>query len=230
VHQESIKAKNGGDMEEALRLKSKSQEMWDKAEGAYRKTKDLAPNYVQTHHQMGLLYTKRAEQALQWGESQKANEYYQKALENFRLYHRLDPVFPPNFDRMIQILLMDQKFHESEELYKEAIYYNEVVSKLIRDVPDPNVSNLCVSLAKVYYTEATRLSPDPFHPVLSPVEEALKYFKKATEARPKNEDAWKGLGFILDKMGKKDEAQAAWRKALEISPNDPDLKANIKSG
>ena len=52
-------------MEESLRLKQKAADMWDKAETAYADTKNLAPNYVQTHHQMGLLFVKRAEQAMQ---------------------------------------------------------------------------------------------------------------------------------------------------------------------
>jgi tetratricopeptide (TPR) repeat protein len=131
---------------------------------------------------------------------------------------------------MVQILLMNHKVQESEELYKKGIYFNDVVARSIHNQSHPfpdRVAGFAISLAKLYYSEALSLTPNPFQPMWPQIGEALKYFKLATENDPKSSEAWKGLGFILDKVGKKDEAQMAWRKTLELSPNDPDLKTKV---
>jgi len=225
INGESLNARAKGDMEEALRLKEKSQDMWNKAEAAYEDTKRLAPNYVQTHHQMGLLYVKRAEQAAQWGDQALSKQMYQKALANFRLYMMLDPVFVPNYDHIVQILLMDGKVDESIRLYKEALYYNYDVAMSIHKInsfPD-RVASIALSLAKLNFNQVSHL-PNPFKPPAPQVEEAIKYFQMAAENDPKSLEAWKGLGFLLEKVGKNPEAQVAYHKALELAPGDPDLK------
>jgi tetratricopeptide (TPR) repeat protein len=224
---ESEQARQRGNMDDAVRLRDKSADYWQKAEAAYDATKALAPNYVQTHHQMGLLYTKRAEQALTWGDIPKSNEYFDKALANFRLYWMLDPVFPPNIDRMVQILLRSKNYEEIKKLYKTGIYYNGDVGRSINQTGYPeNVSGLAISLAKVDYTQALELTKDPFHPVHPNIEEALTYFKMATEQTPTSAEAWKGYGFLLERVGRHAESQVALQNALRLSPNDPELKAH----
>jgi len=80
---------------------------------------------------MGLLDSKRAELYAQYGDPKKAQEYYAEAYVNFQKYHYLDPVFPPNYERMVQILAMQNKFEEAVALLKKSIYYNDVVAKTI---------------------------------------------------------------------------------------------------
>jgi tetratricopeptide (TPR) repeat protein len=225
VNSESLNVRGKGDTAEAQRLREKAQKMWDDAEKAYEGTKRLAPNYVQTHHQMGLLNMKRAEQAMQWGDMEKAKALYAESLKNFRLYHQLDPVFPPNYDRMVQILLMDNKYEEAEELYKKALYYNDDVAKSIHKGGFPDrVTAIATSLAKLYFQHARTLANNPFNPLLPQVKEALAYFKLAVEADPKNVEALKGVGFLLNNSGRTQEGQAALQKAKALAPNDPDLQ------
>jgi len=226
-----------GNMPEAERHFKKAYELWDKGEKAYEATKKLAPNYVQTHHQMGLLNVKRAEGALMVGNTAMADKYYDDAYKNFSLYNMIDPVFVPNTDRMVQILMRKGNFAEAKRLYKQCIFHNDVTSRLIRKVPFADrLGPLYVSIAKVCFTEANQKARDPFHPVLPEVEEALGYFKagcdldlenlKTPEGKLQNIDAWKGYGFILEKMGKGQEAQIAFRQAYQINPNDPELRTH----
>ncbi len=224
VHSDSMSARGKGDMDEALRLKAKAADMWDKAEAAYQDTKNMAPNYVQTHHQLGLLYVKRAEQAMAWGDVALAKENYAKALANFRKYMLIDPVFPPNYDRIVQLLMMDNKVDECIALYKQALYYNDVVVRSIHHFNFPDrVSAIAISLAKLYFNQVAN-NPNAFAKPEPQVLEAIKYFQLATENDPKSIEAWKGLGFLLERTGRAAEAQAAYRHALELSPNDKDLK------
>ncbi len=226
IDSENARAK--GDLVEAERLKQKALDMWDLSEKAYNVTKQLAPNYVQTHHQMGILFVKRAEAAARWGDVKKSQEYYAEALKDFERYHMIDPVFPQNYDRMVQILVMQHRFKEAEDLYTEAIYNNDEVSRAIRKSPFyDRVAELSVSLAKLYYTEALQKTPNPFSPLLPQISEALKYFQKALEMDPKSMEALKGLGFMYSKLGKTKEAQEMWGRALRVSPNDPDIRVNL---
>ncbi len=228
--------KNQGNAAEAERHFKKAFELWDLGEKAYEATKKLAPNYVQTHHQMGLLYVKRAEGAMLGGNPAQAEKYYDEAYKNFRLYNMIDPVFVPNTDRMVQILLRRGNFEEAKRLYKQCIYHNDVTSRRIRRITFPDrLASLYVSLAKVCFTEANQKSKDPFHPLLPETKEAVEWMKKAADldleglkpengGRLTNIDAWKGYGFFLEKMGRAQEAQDAFRRALQINPNDPELR------
>jgi tetratricopeptide (TPR) repeat protein len=225
MNAESVNAKNRGAMEDALRLREKSNEMWDKAIKAYDETKSLAPNYVQTHHQVGLLYLKRAEQAVAWGESGNAKKNYDEALKNFQFYRMLDPVFPQNYDRMSQIFVIENRLDEAIAIYGEAIHFNDAIPRSIYGIPyNERLGSFYVSVGKLYFTKAQQLARDPFHPIQPHVNDALDNFKKALAADPKNVDALKGMGFLLDHMGQRQEAQAVWGRAHALAPDDPDFK------
>lgn len=49
------------------------------------------------------------------------------------------------------------------------------------------------------------------------------HFKKALEADPKLAEAQFNLGMVLDKLGKHDEAKAAFEKASQLAPENPKI-------
>jgi tetratricopeptide (TPR) repeat protein len=220
---ESLAARARGDMSEAQRLKDKALDMWNKSDQAYVDTKKLAPNYVQTHHQMGLLDNKRAELFTQWGDQAEAARWYDEAYANFELYRKLDPVFIPNYDRLVQLLLMKGKAAEAIELYKQATHYNIKVMRSIHNRYFEDRAQVAVSLAKLYFNQVANRS-DVFTPPSPEIKEALHYFELATQVDPANVEAWKGLGFLYEKIGDQPKAQKAYQEALKLAPNDPDLK------
>jgi tetratricopeptide (TPR) repeat protein len=223
--QESLQARARGDVAEANRLKERTLDMWNKSEAAYERLRKIAPNYVQMHHQLGLLYVKRAELYAQFGETEKVAPSYQTAYQHFMLYHQIDPVFPPNYDRLVHILLMDKNFDEAARLYKKAIHYNEDIAESIRTSSFADrVAELSTSLGKLLYTQAQHLASDPFNPRLSQVDEAIEYLTKAVENNPQSSDAWKALGFLQARAGLEAQSQESLRRALQLAPNDPELK------
>ena len=56
-----------------------------------------------------------------------------------------------------------------------------------------------------------------------PAEEA---FRKATELAPQAAGAWNGLGIVLQVTGRAQEAEAAYTKALAVTPGDANVLAN----
>ena len=69
----------------------------------YNEVRRLAPNYVQMHHQVGNLHLRRAQWAADQGRHDEAAKYLDLALNRFKLYRAVDPVFPPNYFRMAQV-------------------------------------------------------------------------------------------------------------------------------
>jgi len=135
----------------------------------------------------------------------------------------------PKIYGAFQILLRRGKYNEAKEFYKQGIFHNRETSLAIHDrilIPE-HLGDLHVSLARLYYTQATHKARDPFKPLIPEVEEALKNFREATLVNPDGADGWKGVGFIYEKMGLFKESQAAFKEALRINPNDPEIRPKV---
>ncbi|MFH1723133.1 MAG: tetratricopeptide repeat protein [Elusimicrobiota bacterium] len=91
---------------------------FERAMEAYEEVRSKAPNYVQMHHQVGVLYVKRADWERQQGRPEEAEKYLDMALERFELYRKHDPVFAPNFYRIAQIHMQRKHYDKAIETYK----------------------------------------------------------------------------------------------------------------
>ncbi len=82
----------------------------------------LAPNYVQSHHQAGVVYMKLGTHFKNNGDMQKAVYYYNKALECFWKYHKIDPIFPVNYQRMAWVFMQLGNMEMAEKMYKAHLF------------------------------------------------------------------------------------------------------------
>ena len=87
----------------------------------YNEVRRLSPNYVQMHHQVGNLHLRRAQWAMDNKHPEEAQKYLDLALNRFRMYEAIDPVFPPNYFRMAQIYVMRQQYDEAIRVYEDFI-------------------------------------------------------------------------------------------------------------
>ncbi len=94
---------------------------YERAMAKYEKVRSMAPNYVQMHHQVGVLYLKMAEYYNKKGNAKKREEFLDKALARFNLYHNLDPVFEYNYYRKAQIYIFRKQYKKAEEEYMHYI-------------------------------------------------------------------------------------------------------------
>jgi tetratricopeptide (TPR) repeat protein len=60
-------------------------------------------------------------------------------------------------------------------------------------------------------------------------EEALQTFEKIALVNPKESDAWFEIGAIHQQLGERKQAQQAYRKAVELSPDDPAYRKALES-
>ncbi|TPW20253.1 MAG: hypothetical protein FD126_1877 [Elusimicrobia bacterium] len=94
---------------------------FERALDAYEAVRANAPNYVQMHHQVGVLYLKRAEYERQQGRPAEAEKYMDLALKRFTLYSLHDPVFPPNWHRIAEIHMARNEVDKVIEAYRNLV-------------------------------------------------------------------------------------------------------------
>ncbi|MCS7152219.1 MAG: O-antigen ligase family protein [Endomicrobia bacterium] len=97
----------------------------------------LAPNYVQSHHQAGVVYMKLGAYYRNIGDNEKSILYFNKALECFWKYHKIDPIFPVNYQRMALVYMQLGDVGMAEKMYK-AHLFTQWLCQNPEDVINPN--------------------------------------------------------------------------------------------
>ncbi|MBP9127823.1 MAG: O-antigen ligase family protein [Elusimicrobia bacterium] len=220
-----------GDSAEAAKLRQLAIEKWGQSLDAYDRTKKFAPNYVQTHHQVGLLYLKRGELETALGDKEKASENWALALKHFDLYNKLDPVFPPNYYRQSYVYFNQGDLERAEKAYLGALVYNSsnVVNRVYYDRNVESYSNL----GRLFYVQLMNQYPNaPLLPIDSALfQKAEMYYLKAIEeGRNSGRESEvsvepaKSLAVLYNRVGQNDKASALWLKLRQWAPQDSDVQ------
>jgi tetratricopeptide (TPR) repeat protein len=143
---------------------------YERAMDAYEHVRDIAPNYVQMHHQVGVLYLKMHDHYMRGGDQEKAQKYLDMALARFELYEKLDPVYELNYYRKAQIYIMRNQLAEAEREYLRNLNaWKCYVKDHKHETPEAyfNLANVQYGLKKFgeaaeNYRHALRLNPQ--HP------------------------------------------------------------------
>lgn len=141
---------------------------FERAMASYEKVREIAPNYVQMHHQVGLLYMKMADYHNRMSQPEEARKFWDKALFRFELYHNLDPVFPQNYYRKAQIYAARGEFGKARAEYEANINAENCHEKNHKHEDPEAYTNLAnleytsgnLSGAEADYKRALELAPD----------------------------------------------------------------------
>ena len=189
---------NWGDVNSAPR------DDYERALDAYNEVRRLAPNYVQMHHQVGTLHLKRAEWSVNHGHPEEAPQYLDRALQRFRLYENLDPVFPQNYYRMGQVYMIQKRWSEAAKVYENYL-------KAERCAAAPNlISKNWLRNSLLSYQSYVN-EPGLPYPV---------HRHQSAEAYTNLANAY----FMLERLN---EAEATYLKALALDPNHEQAKRNL---
>jgi len=227
IHNQSVEALQKGNRDQAIQLKKRSQELWFKGLETYEWTKQLAPNYVQTHHQVGLIYLKMGDQANYWGDRKQTEKYWNLALKNFGLYRNLDPVFPPNYYRIAYIHYMRHEYEKAAQAYQGALRFNA-------KYPDRNVETY-MNLGRLYFVwlqealpQSPRTDPRTMEPFKKAEEAYLKGLEQAKTLYVNKEnavfEAMKGVAILYTRVNLREQAIGYWQQLRMMRPNDPDVQ------
>jgi|CXWL01.1.fsa_nt_gi putative inorganic carbon (HCO3(-)) transporter len=176
----------------------------------YDRVRQLAPNYVQMHHQIGNLHLRRAQWASDNGHPEESDKYLDMALTRFKLYHQLDPVFPANYYRTAQIYMIRKQYDKAVETYQA-----------LMDAPgcvvDPALLNKPglrkTILSYQGYTEENGVWAHHHVGPVNPRESAEAYTSMANAL------------FMGERLS---EAEVAYRKALSYDQNFEMAKKNLE--
>ena len=179
---------------------------YERALDAYNDVRKLSPNYVQMHHQVGALHRKRADWAMNNGHPEEVQRYLDRAMNRFRLYQAVDPVFGPNYILMAQVLIMEKKYAEAARVYQDYILADKcaVAPSL---VSKPWLRNSI--LAYQSYVDEPGLG-SPVH-------------------RHESAEAYTNLANAYYFVGDLGKSEAAYRKALGLDPNFENAKRNLQA-
>ncbi len=228
VYSQSVDARQKGNTAQADALQKRAEDMWRKAIATYDRVKKFAPNYVQTHHQVGLVYLKMGDMARTLGQEDKAKEHWANALKNFELYRQLDPVFPPNHYRMAYVHYSLQDYDKAEAAYLGALPYNKMT-------PDRNAETYS-NLGRLAYIQLANKYPNAKQwPKDSPeFKKTIEYYKLAVSEAERAQgvngsDRWamdslKGMALLYSRADMEKEAVEIWHKIRALNPEDPDVK------
>lgn len=246
-----------GDVAQGEIFRKKTDEFWFKSLDAYASTRKLGPNYVQMHHQVGTVHQKwgdffqgLAPLAERYGKKdladeyrRLANEHWQNALESYRRYYKIDPVYDQNYYRQAQIYIQTGEIDKAEQTYLDHIqakeckkpyhqifggfYIKEMGHPMDRyDLASPEHTHDITLVSK---PEAWVILGDFYSFVKPSAPKAEICYKKAVECRPENIDFWKRLATFYGRTGKVQDAIQSWKKIYELNPADPDVQKVIQS-
>ncbi|MBN1823548.1 MAG: O-antigen ligase family protein [Endomicrobiales bacterium] len=205
----------------------------DRAIGKYKDVWSLAPNYVQSHHQAGLIYLKMGEDAkraedgaLNRGDKKAAAEYrkkkleiWNKALSEFSKYKMIDPIFPLNYYRIAWIYIQLGDYKKAEETYLEHVSFPR---KLRAPPHNPWDEDWQIRRKPEYAETYTNLGNLKF--MANDMKGAEDYYNKSLEYNPEHLNTLKNLTILYGRTGRIEKANQAWFRIREIAPNDPDVQ------
>jgi len=212
----------------------------------------LAPNYVQSYHQAGLVHLKLGDYYRQKGDIERAYKEWDRAIYKFERYHAIDPIFAQNYHRIAWIYIQKGELDKAEETYWRHIYTKDELFKPGSDEkewvsqqmghPAKTVPEWCRTHKGIYHSlfredwgvrrnneySETYFNLGNLYYLRHDLRKASEYYRKAVELWPSNVAAWKNLASVYSQMGRTDMSRDVWLKLMEVAPNDPDVRARFQ--
>lgn len=199
----------------------------------YRDVWSLAPNYVQSHHQAGLIFLKwaedekrRADAARARGDRKSELEFenarkqaLNRALAEFERYRTIDPIFALNYYRMHTVYRELNQPDKAEEILVEHLNFPERMQK-----PPYNVWKEDWARRRGQDYSETCLNLGNYAFMRNDIKKAESYYKRAVEFYPGAVNALKNLAIIYSKQGNYKAATEYWNRVRMIAPQDPDVQ------
>jgi tetratricopeptide (TPR) repeat protein len=227
----------------------------DLAMQEYDRVWAIAPNYVQSHHQAGLVFLKKgqddrhkADDFLHQGKMAEAQmalsaaqKDWEQAIVFFKKYHGLDPVFQPNYARMGWVHMqlaeiakmrddaagMERHYDAAEAAYKESL------GAWVCGIPENNV------LHENWSRNHRHFEADMFENLANTrfvrghLSEAKKAYEMSLWIDPKNVRVIKNLAALYARLGQQRDVYRLWDRVRQLAPQDPDAQrvfhANVQT-
>jgi tetratricopeptide (TPR) repeat protein len=140
-------------------------------------------------------------------------EYIRKAIENYKLAIKEDPQTPMLSEELSELYIQTGRLREAQTDAEEALKAN------------PNDVNAHRMLGRIY---TRQIGDSQEHKIdESMLKKSIEEYKKITELDPKDTDSWLMLGRLQKVAQNSVEAQNAYKKALEVDPDNEDALTGL---
>jgi tetratricopeptide (TPR) repeat protein len=171
---------------------------------AQTQTVDHAAAYY--HYSLGHMYADLAS-------INGSPEYIKKAIENYKLAIKDDPQTPMLSEELSELYIQTGRLREAQSDAEDALKAN------------PNDVNAHRMLGRIY---TRQIGDSQEHKIdESMLKKSIEEYKKITELDPKDTDSWLMLGRLQKVAQNSVEAQNAYKKALEVDPDNEDALTGL---
>jgi len=140
-------------------------------------------------------------------------EYIRKAIENYKLAIKDDPQTPMLSEELSELYIQTGRLREAQSDAEEALKAN------------PNDVNAHRMLGRIF---TRQIGDTQEHKIdESMLKKSIEEYKKITQLDPKDTDSWLMLGRLEKVAQNSVEAQNAYKKALEIDPDNEDALTGL---
>ena len=160
------------------------------------------------HYALGHLYADLAST-----ENNRGSDYFNKAIDNYRLAMKADPSASFLSEELSDLYIQSGRLREAVADAEEILKQN------------PNDMNARRILARIY----ARLINDTQQNRVDEtyLKKSIEQYSKITEREPKDGEAWLMLGRLHKIAQNSVEAEKAYKKAIEIDPNNEDALTGL---
>ena len=240
-----------------LAAAQKKRGMMDDAFRNFQKALALDPNFVDAHHNMGVMLGERNEineaiahyrKALEikpdhlesrnnLGVALLKQDKTQEAIDHLIKARRIDPNYAPTHYNLGVAHSRQSRIHEALESYANALKINPTDSNTHVKMGDALLMLGKPDQAVTYFKTALRLDPDNAEAYLylgsqllnqDKKKEALEYLNSALRINPELAQAHLNIGIIMIRKGNLETAISHFRQAAEIDPNFELAQTNLK--
>lgn len=171
---------------------------------AQAQTVDHAASYY--HYSLGHMYADLAS-------INGSPDYIRKAIENYKLAIKEDPNTPMLSEELSELYIQTGRLREAQSDAEDALKAN------------PNDLNAHRMLGRIF----TRQIGDPQEHRIDEtmLKKSIEEYKKITELDPKDVDSWLMLGRLNKVAQNSVDAQNAYKKALEVDPDNEDALTGL---
>jgi len=171
---------------------------------AQAQTVDHAASYY--HYSLGHMYADLAS-------INGSPDYIKKAIENYKLAIKEDPQTPMLSEELSELYIQTGRLREAQTDAEEALKAN------------PNDVNAHRMLGRIF---TRQIGDSQEHRIdESMLKKSIEEYKKITELDPKDVESWLMLGRLHKVAQNSVDAQNAYKKALEVDPDNEDALTGL---
>ncbi|AIE87749.1 tetratricopeptide repeat protein [Fimbriimonas ginsengisoli] len=192
----------------------------DRALEKYQAILKLSPRMFEPHYNSGTIYLARKQYAQAVSEFQAATRLkpddaftHNNLGVAFEARHENDRA-AAEFIKAAELRPDNRTFARNAGLALARLRKPEALGYLEKALGDGSDSAVALALGEAYARAGRR-------------EDALKYYESLRSIEAKNPTFWFNLAVLRGAMGKTPEAEQAYRRVLELSPNDLDALNNL---